>query len=316
MHADIPLHKRALHFLPIIPVYFIVINVSWTFTRYYFLDPHNDFLKIVFGPVFYFCLIMVFITHMMSMFKEPGYISKGWQPEHKSKNINLNNPNISDDHLFCKKCSNHRPPRAHHCKICQKCVLKMDHHCPWVANCVGLNNQKYFYQFLFYAVLGDFIAFVLMGSKLINLDFSINKHEKISSVFDIFLSMWEPIMLVISTILALAMTIAIGVLFYFQTRMIFNNETTIETHIFSEPELSPYFYTDKKHNYRIVMGETIKDWLLPTKFKPNEYNNGYIWCLPSEKLKMEDGPNYANVGESDANISNRIGISMVDIEKQ
>lgn len=29
----------------------------------------------------------------------------------------------------CSKCLVMRPARAHHCKICQKCVLRYDHHC-------------------------------------------------------------------------------------------------------------------------------------------------------------------------------------------
>ena len=46
---------------------------------------------------------------------------------------------------MCQRCLRTKPDRCHHCSQCNRCVLKMDHHCPWVANCVGFQNQKYFY---------------------------------------------------------------------------------------------------------------------------------------------------------------------------
>lgn len=31
----------------------------------------------------------------------------------------------------CPKCCSIKPERAHHCSVCQRCIRKMDHHCPW-----------------------------------------------------------------------------------------------------------------------------------------------------------------------------------------
>lgn len=35
---------------------------------------------------------------------------------------------------FCDKCLIIKPDRSHHCSVCGTCVLKMDHHCPWVCS--------------------------------------------------------------------------------------------------------------------------------------------------------------------------------------
>jgi ribosomal protein L40E len=59
-----------------------------------------------------------------------------------------------DKKIECRKCNLVKPPRAHHCVTCGGCVMRMDHHCPWIANCVGAHNTKHFIQFTFYGSIG------------------------------------------------------------------------------------------------------------------------------------------------------------------
>lgn len=51
---------------------------------------------------------------------------------------------------LCEKCNLIKPDRCHHCSICGRCVLRMDHHCPWINNCVSFTNYKFFVLFLGY----------------------------------------------------------------------------------------------------------------------------------------------------------------------
>jgi len=61
----------------------------------------------------------------------------------------------------CVVCRTKREMRSHHCKECGRCVHRLDHHCPWIDNCVGLGNQRMFYCFivsLFCTILGFYYA--------------------------------------------------------------------------------------------------------------------------------------------------------------
>ncbi|KAA3673500.1 ribulose-phosphate 3-epimerase [Paragonimus westermani] len=87
-------------------------------------------------------LILVLFHYLSAIWRHPGAVPTVLSPEMA--------PTVS----MCLRCCYPRPPRAHHCSICERCILRMDHHCPWIANCVGLRTHRHFYLSLLFMSIG------------------------------------------------------------------------------------------------------------------------------------------------------------------
>lgn len=55
-----------------------------------------------------------------------------------------------DPQQLCPECEVIRTGRSRHCILCQKCVDRYDHHCPWINNCIGVNNHNVFMAYLIF----------------------------------------------------------------------------------------------------------------------------------------------------------------------
>lgn len=86
--------------------------------------------------------------------------------------------NILFSESKCGTCHIPKPARSKHCSVCNRsnrwivvfsmnskfrCVAKFDHHCIWINNCVGQDNHRYFFLFLFVNFLATFYGAIALG---------------------------------------------------------------------------------------------------------------------------------------------------------
>ncbi|CAF4744520.1 unnamed protein product [Pieris macdunnoughi] len=106
-------------------------------------NPYFTVFLVIFG---HWLLLNIVFHYYMGVSTPPGYPSHG--------------AILIEAASICKKCISPKPPRTHHCSVCDRCILAMDHHCPWLNNCVGYYNARYFYLYMVYMVAG--ICFLII----------------------------------------------------------------------------------------------------------------------------------------------------------
>uniref|UniRef100_A0A8B9STV4 Palmitoyltransferase n=1 Tax=Anas platyrhynchos TaxID=8839 RepID=A0A8B9STV4_ANAPL len=155
---------------------------------------------------------------------------------------------------YCDRCQLIKPDRCHHCSACDICVLKMDHHCPWVNNCVGFSNYKFFLLFLMYSLL--YCLFVAATVLQYFIKFWTVKRiaDAYAKYHILCLFLWQPCLHRIQW------------LFSYHCWLVGKNRSTIETFrapMFRNGPDENGFSLGYGKNLREVFGDEKKYWLLP-----------------------------------------------------
>uniref|UniRef100_A0A2K5E9Q0 Palmitoyltransferase n=1 Tax=Aotus nancymaae TaxID=37293 RepID=A0A2K5E9Q0_AOTNA len=194
---------------------------------------------------------------------------------------------------ICKKCIYPKPARTHHCSICNRWVLALlSGNPPWLNNCVGHYNHRYFFSFCFFMTLGcvycSYGSWDLFREAYAAIE---TYHQTPPPTFS-FRERMTHKSLVYLWFLCSSVALALGALTVWHAVLISRGETSIERHINKKERRrlqakgrvfrNPYNY-GCLDNWKVFLGvDTGRHWLtrvlLPSSHLP--HGNGMSWEPP------------------------------------
>jgi len=217
--------------------------------------------NIAFIPVFGIIWLHSITTHLIVAYSDPGIIPRQppledlYHSPSQTKNVMVRGQLFTV--RWCPTCNLYRPPRAVHCGICDNCVFRFDHHCPYVGNCVGQRNYRSFLFFIFGTFLCSVFGFL---HSVLFIVVQISRF----GINQAFVN--SPLALIFAFLIAfigLLATLLVGILVGFTGYLVMKSRTTNE---------------NIKQTFQLGV---------------NPYDNGcgfnclYLWCPPSYPRTMD-----------------------------
>ncbi|XP_071711252.1 probable protein S-acyltransferase 15 [Rutidosis leptorrhynchoides] len=267
--------------LPILAV-FVLMEMVYYGTVFIFLDDWIGLQSSIGwtnAVIFTLFASFTLFSFLVCVLTDPGGVPSGYFPD-----IETNDGSDQESRKAealkkrCDKCSAYKPPRAHHCRVCRRCVLKMDHHCTWINNCVGQRNYKAYFLLVLYATISSLHSTAIIVGCGVYKDWESAGMTRLKTFY------------ITSGVMISLLSLTLGTLLGWHIYLLTHNMTTIEyyegTRAAWLANKSGQIY---RHPYDVGVYRNLTVVLGPNILK---------WFWPSALSHVKDGTSFPTVRDS------------------